>query len=160
MPKDRVSALPALVLLALGLTAEVTPAGTMTPADSEHVTMESLTVIQGVTVADARVAPPAPGSSTAVACLSLSNPTMYDVYVVSASTDVAESVELREPDGAGGTRAAASLTAAAYGSLELAEQGPHLLLKGLRRPLAPGDRVAITLVTGAGEHLKVEAVVE
>lgn len=160
MPKDRVLVLPGMAACVLTLAGLSTLAATRPASTPESPALESLAVTQGLSAATAWVEAPSPGATTARVFLSLSNPTMYDVYVMSASTDAAEAVELREPDGAGGTRVATSLTATAYGTLELAETGPHLLLKGLRRPLASGDRVTLTLATDGGERLQVDAVVK
>lgn len=160
MTKTRVPALPVVFLLALWVAPGAPAAGPLTDSRVEPIVSEALAVNQGVTVTEAWVASPAPAGSTVSVFLSLSNPTMYDVYVVSASADAAESVELREPDGAGGSRTAAALTATAYGALELTEAGPHLRLTNLTRPLEPGDTVAIVLATDGGERLKVDAVVK
>jgi periplasmic copper chaperone A len=116
--------------------------------------------LQGLAVSSAWIGAPAAGDTSAAVFLTLENPTMYDVYVMSASSEAARTVEMREPDGNGGTRTASSMTAAAYGSLELGAAGPHLLLKDLTRPLKPGDTVTLTLATDGGERLKVEAVVK
>lgn len=119
-----------------------------------------LLLAQSLSVSAAWVPVPAAGETSAAVYLSIANPTMYDVYVMSATTDAAESVELREPDGVGGTRAASSLTATAYGSLEMAEAGPHLRLRNLTQPLKAGDTVTIVLATNGGERLTASAIVK
>jgi copper(I)-binding protein len=127
----------------------------------QYVLVSALALsLQGLGVTTAWIPTPATDATSATVHLVVENPTMYDVYVMSATTDAAKSVELREPDGEGGTRVASSLTASAYGSLEMTASGPHLLLKDLTRPLKPGDTVAIVLATDGGERLKVAAVVK
>ncbi len=115
---------------------------------------------QSLSIASASIVAPAAGATEAAVHVSIQNPTMYDVYIMSGTTDAAEAVELREPDGSGGTRPASSLTASAYGSIEMGNEGPHLLLKNLKRPLSTGDTVIVTLATDGGERLRVEAVVK
>ena len=39
-------------------------------------------------------------------------------------------------------------------------EGVHLLLKGLKKPLAAGDKVRLTVVTEDGAELSVEATVK
>jgi periplasmic copper chaperone A len=113
--------------------------------------------LQGLSVSSAWMAAPAEGATSAAVYASIENPSMYDVYIMSATTEAAEVVELREPDGEGGSRTASSLTASAYGSLDMGASGAHLLLKNLTRPLKPGDTVTLTLATDGGERLRVTA---
>lgn len=106
------------------------------------------------------VAAPAAGATWAPAYVELKNPGMYDVFVVSATSDAATSVELRAAAVAGVDAAVVpEFAVPAYGSVEAAATAPHLRLVGLTRPLAAGDAVALTLKTETGETLKVSAVV-
>jgi copper(I)-binding protein len=91
---------------------------------------------------------PAAGETTARAFAVIDNPTMYDVYFVSAAADVAESVQFRQ-SGATGTAESAvkELTAPAYSKLELRPGAVHLLLSGLKRPLKAGETIPITMAT-------------
>lgn len=101
---------------------------------------------------------PAAGDKTAHAFVVVDNPTMYDVYVVSAETDVAEKVTFEQPAAAGAAaQAVAQLTAPAYDSLELKPEGVHMVLTGLKKPLNPGDKVTIVLATDSGLSLEVSA---
>lgn len=104
------------------------------------------------------IATPAAGSTTAVAGVEIQNPTMYEVYVVSASSEAAAAVELREGSGAD-SKAVKEVPIAAFGSLELKPGGPHLLLKDLKKPLEPGQTVELVLLTDGGVTLKVNALV-
>jgi periplasmic copper chaperone A len=99
---------------------------------------------------------PTAGATSTNAYVSVDNPTQYDFYLQKASADVAGSVELREP---GKTAASAFVTVPAYGSLDMEPKGTYLLLKDLKKPLAEGDKVQLTLVTDGGLTLKSEATV-
>jgi copper(I)-binding protein len=91
---------------------------------------------------------PAAGETTARAFALIDNPTMYDVYFVSATADVAESVQFLQSGSAGGPPTVVKeLTAPAYGKVELKPDGVHLVLRGLKRPLEPGEAIPITIAT-------------
>lgn len=87
--------------------------------------------------------------------LTVNNPTMYDIYVNNASSDVAGKIELRDGD-----KTAKYLTVPSYGFLELKAGGPHLLLMDLKRPLKAGETIEISLETDAGIVLKIPAPVK
>lgn len=108
-------------------------------------------------VSSGRIALPASGETTAHAFLVVENPTMYDFYVVSATTDVAGAVEIRR---AGKDVPVSEATVPAYGQLKMDQKGVHLLLKDLKKPLNENDKVEITVVTEVGTKLSVEAVVK
>lgn len=106
------------------------------------------------------VAAPQAGATWASAYVELKNPGMYDLYVVSATSDAAASVELRAAAKPGGEPAVvAEFTVPAYGSIDAAATGPHLRLVGLTRALAAGDTVALVVKTDGGESLRVSATV-
>ena len=100
---------------------------------------------------------PAPGATSTDAYATVENPTMYAFYVLSASSDVAGSVELRQT---GKDAALEEVTVPAYGSLAMDAKGIHLLLKDLKKPLAEGDTVNLTVVTELGTRLSVQATVK
>jgi len=106
------------------------------------------------------VAVPAAGATTASAYVEVSNPTMYEIYITGASSDVAARVELRAA-AAGGAESAVvpEFPVPAFGSTAAAASAPHLRLVGLTRPLAAGDTVPLTLTTDGGLTLKVAATV-
>ncbi len=101
------------------------------------------------------IALPASGVTSAVLSASIQNPTMYDIYVVSGSTDVAGKVELRE-DG----KTVKELTVSSFGALDLKADGPHVLLTELKRELKEGETIEVTLKTDGGVMLKLAAVVK
>ena len=85
----------------------------------------------------------------------VNNPTMYDVYVVSAKSDAAAKVEL-----VNGDKVVTSLTVPAYGSLELTADGPRVRLSGVKGPLKIGDQLKITLETDGGVGIPVSAIIK
>ena len=98
---------------------------------------------------------PADGATSATAYAVIENPTMYAFYVMKASSDVAGSVELRQT---AKDVAVDFVEVPAYGSLDMGAGAVHLLLKDLKKPLAAGDTVRLTLATDIGA-LSVEATV-
>ena len=104
------------------------------------------------------IAAPA-GATDAVAYVEISNPTMYDIFVVSATAPgTAGKVELRAAAAAGAEPAVVTeFPVPAYGSTSAEAGAPHLRLLGLTRPLKAGDAVALTLTTNDGTVLKVSA---
>ncbi len=81
---------------------------------------------QEATASDGWVMLPAAGETTANAFAVVRNPTMYDVYLVSAASDVAGKVEFRKT-GDGEAKAVPGLTVPAYGKLTMGPDGVHLL---------------------------------
>jgi hypothetical protein len=108
-------------------------------------------------ISSAWVRLPAAGATSTEAYVSVDNPTQYDFYLQKASADVAGSVELREP---GKEAASTFVTVPAYASLDMDPKGIHLLLKDLKKPLAEGDKVQLTVVTDGGLTINVEAIVK
>ena len=100
---------------------------------------------------------PAVGATSTDAYATVENPTMYAFYLLKASSDVAGSVELRQ---AGKDAALEEVTVPAYGTLDMEPKGIHLVLKDLKKPLAEGDKVNLTVVTELGTKLNVEATVK
>lgn len=100
---------------------------------------------------------PAAGATSTEAYATVENPTMYAFYLLSASSDAAGTVELRQT---GKDAALEEVTVPAYGSLDMDPKGIHLLLKDLKKPLAEGDKVTLTVVTELGVKLNVQATVK
>jgi copper(I)-binding protein len=93
--------------------------------------------------------------ATANVYLVVNNPTMYDVYVMSATSDAAGKVELYSAD-----KPVDNLTVAAYGALELKSGGMFLRLSDLKRELKAGESVAVTLTTDGGVAIAATATVK
>ena len=106
------------------------------------------------------VAVPEAGGRETMAFAVVDNGTMYDVYVVSAESDVAGNVELRQGKKAGPSEALSEAPVPAFGQLEMSPVGVHVLLKDLKRPLKPGDVVALVLTLDSGDRLTVSAPVK
>ena len=99
---------------------------------------------------------PAGGDATA-AFVTIDNPTMYDAYLVSASSDVAASVTFRQRAKGQDANEVKELVVPAYGSLEMSPDGPHLWLSGLKRPLTEKETVTLQLTTDGNLTLSVTA---
>jgi len=104
---------------------------------------------------------PAPGDTQAMAFVTIENPTMYGIYVTSATADVAGKVELRDAGQSGDARLkpVEFISVPAYDRVDMGPDGPHLMLLGLKRPLKEGDNVALTLSTDNAGMLEVAAIV-
>lgn len=100
---------------------------------------------------------PAAGATSTDAYATVENPTMYAFYVLSATSDAAGSVEIRQP---GKDAPLDEVTVPAYGTLDMDPKGIHLVLKDLKKPLAEGDKVNLTVVTELGLKLNVQATVK
>jgi copper(I)-binding protein len=93
----------------------------------------------------------------------LTNPTMYDAYVQSGTSEQAGKVELREggpstPPGAG--KPTANITIPAFGSVELKADGPFVLLSDLTGQIKAGDTVKVSLMTDGGAAIAIAAIIK
>jgi copper(I)-binding protein len=104
---------------------------------------------------------PSAGQTQAMAFVAIENPTMYGIYVTSASSDAAGKVELRDGSQGGDARLkpVEFISVPAYESLDMGPNGPHLMLLDLKRALKEGDRVSLALTTDNAGTLEVSAVV-
>lgn len=107
-----------------------------------------------ITASDAWIAESA-ADATAAAYLSITNPTMYDIYVVKVTCDVAGKIEFREGD-----KTLKEITVPSYGFAELNAAGPHLMLRDLKKALKAGENVTLTLMTDGGITVVTMAVVK
>jgi len=106
-----------------------------------------------ITASDAWL-PESPAGGTAAVSLVLNNPTMYDIYVVKATSDAAETIELRD-----GGKPVKEITVPSFGFAALTASGPHLVLMDVKRVLKAGENVTLTLLTDGGITLVITAVV-
>ncbi len=100
-----------------------------------------------------------PGAKIGVGFLRLKNAGAAAERVVGASSPVAGRVEMHVTTRDGDVmkmRQVESFDIPAGGSFELKPGGAHLMLTGLRRPLAKGDRVPLTLKLQSGGTLEIE----
>lgn len=106
---------------------------------------------------DAWIKLPSASEKTTTAFAVIDNPTMYDVYLVSASSEIAAEVGFVDASPAGADTPVKEITAPAYGKVELKPTGVHLVLRGLKRPLAAGETIPITVVTDGGVAITLAA---
>lgn len=121
-------------------------------------------VLAAITVLALAAQPPPPTASDATVVVAganasvyvvINNPTMYDIYVMSATSDVAGKVELYSND-----KPVDNMTVAAYGSLTLKAGGMFLRLSDMKRELKAGESIAVTMMTDGGVAIAASAVVK
>lgn len=98
---------------------------------------------------DAYVRAVPPGQGNTAAFMHLANPTSQALALVAASTSAAKVVELHthvREDGMMKMRRIERIEVPARGEVVLRPGGLHLMLIGLRQPLAPGDAVDLRLL--------------
>jgi len=83
----------------------------------------------------------------------LNNPTMYDAYVQSATSDAGK-VALRDGD-----KPTSNITIPSFGSVELRAGGPFVLVSEPKVQLKAGDTIAVTLHTDGGVSLAISATI-
>ncbi|MBE3599550.1 MAG: copper chaperone PCu(A)C [Limnochordaceae bacterium] len=100
---------------------------------------------------------------TSAIFLTLVNDSGTTRYLVAAKSDVADAVELHETrivDNVMKMQPVARIEVPAKGRAQLKPGGYHIMLLGLRRTLAQGDRFQATLVFDDGSELAVDVPVE
>ena len=95
------------------------------------------------------------GSGSVAVYAAISNPTMYDVYLVSGKSESAGKVELINAD-----KPVPNITVPAYGSAELKPGAAFLRLSELKREVKAGDQLTVTLETDGGISIPIAAVVK
>lgn len=106
--------------------------------------------------------PTADGMSMGVGYLTLTNRGQKDDILVSASTPVAEGVEFHEStvvDGMARMRSREEIAVPAGATVKLEPGGLHLMLVGLKAPLAAGSRVPLTLEFRDAGRIEIELTV-
>src|SRR5688500_16650132 len=84
----------------------------------------------------------------------VNNPSMYDLYIVSAKSDAAAKIELLN-----GEKPVTSITVPAYGSAELKPGAMFVRLSELKGEPKADDEVKVTLETDGGASIEIAAVV-
>jgi copper(I)-binding protein len=135
----------------------VTAAVLLTPLASASAAADQ----KSIAASEGWVKLPGAGDTSATAYVVIDNPTMYDIYIVSAAADVAAAVEFRQKTAAADTTAHSvkEVPAPAYAKLELTSDGAHLVLRNLKRALKEGEIVTLTFTTDGGLVLQAPAVV-
>jgi periplasmic copper chaperone A len=105
------------------------------------------------TASDAWASPPANGAVAVYA--TINNPTMYDLYLVSGTSDAAGKVELISAD-----KPVANITVPAYGSAELKPGAAYLRLSELNRDIKAGEQLTVTVETDGGVTIPIAAIVK
>ena len=98
-----------------------------------------------------------PAEDSTAAFVTIENPTMYDVYLVSASSEIAGAIAFRR--GAGpAAKEVKDLVVPAYGSLEMTVEAGYLWLSKLKKPLSENDSIDLQITTDGSLTLSVTAV--
>jgi copper(I)-binding protein len=84
----------------------------------------------------------------------LNNPTMYDAYVQSGTSDAGK-VVLRD-----GGKTTSNITIPSFGFVELTKDGPFVLVTDLKSQLKAGDSITVKLDTDGGAVVTVTATVK
>jgi len=116
--------------------------------------------LAGVTAEDAYVRLPPPVADTAAGYVTLRNHDGKDAVLVGASSPVAEGTEvhgLSVTDGMMYMQQVMKVKVPAQGRIEFRPGGMHIMLIGLKRALAAGQDVPITLKFADGSSLAFEA---
>lgn len=148
------AALLALLLLLTGCAAGA-PAASPASAAAPQIIVEQPWV---------RTTEGATNAAMSAAFMSLANPGDADVTLVKASSDVAGMTQIHEMVGGGDgmvmQEAKAGAVVPAGSHLHLKPGGYHIMLMMLKRPLAIGEEVTITLTFSTGQTATVTAPVK
>jgi len=139
----RVPALPAAGLILLGLLSEAS-GGAQAPALSAQDAWVRAT----------------PGVDVAAAYLTLHNAGAQPLAVTGVESPLAAAAMIHETsivDGRASMRPHEPLVIAAGATVRLAPGGLHIMLQGLKHPLAPGDEVPLVLQLQGGGVLSITA---
>ncbi len=85
----------------------------------------------------------------------VNNPSMYDVYLVSGTSESAGKIELMNVD-----KPVTTITVPAYESVELKAGAMHVRLSDLKGEVKSGETVKLTLMTDGGISIPIAAVVK
>lgn len=92
----------------------------------------------------------------------LNNPTMYDAYVQSGTSEAGK-VELRDGDPStalGAGKPTSNITIPSFGSVELKAGGPFVLVSELKAQPKAGDTIKVTLQTDGGVAIAIAATIK
>lgn len=103
-------------------------------------------------------------SKNSAAYLKLENEGKKEITIVSAKSDVSARTELHTHINDNGVmkmrRLETGLKVPADGETVLQPGGKHIMLMGLKKPLAQGDHFKIELMTASGKRLDVKVIVQ
>lgn len=115
-----------------------------------------------IIVQDAWIRALPPLQKVTAAYMVIENHTNKSLTLVSASTDVAEIVEIHEMKHVNGMmkmRMLHELNIPAHGKVDFNSEGLHLMIINLKRSLNKGDTIPITLNFNEGKNVTVNAIV-
>lgn len=118
---------------------------------------------QGLSVQDAWIRGVPPSAKTTAAFMTIGNAGSDDAVLISASCDVAETVQIHTMEQVGEImkmKEVRELRIPAMGQAVLAPKGYHLMLIGLIRPISEGETIPLLLKFKDGASEEVEAVVK
>ncbi|MEE9309661.1 MAG: copper chaperone PCu(A)C [Cocleimonas sp.] len=122
-----------------------------------------INVPESITIENAYVRAMPPGQSVTALFLDIKNPSSNDINLVKAKTKASEHIELHEHkqvDGMMQMGQVEEIIIPAGKTVALATGGYHIMLIGLKRDLAIGERVDVTLVFNNGLSKKIQAEVK
>ncbi|WP_415888529.1 copper chaperone PCu(A)C [Neptuniibacter sp. SY11_33] len=127
------------------------------------LSLTSFTAMAEITTNDAYVRAIPPGTKTTAAFVTISNKKSQDVHLKSASSNVADAVELHNhvmKDGTMMMRQVDSIKVAAQQSVSLKPGSYHIMLINLQQDLTVGENIEFELSFSDGTKLKIEAPVK
>lgn len=115
-----------------------------------------------LTVENAWIRKPAPGLDTAAVYLTLKNPSQRQMFVVGVTTKVAEHAMIHESsivEGQSRMRMRENVVVAPGKTVAFAPEGLHIMLTGLKKDLAVGEKVPLTFELDHGGSVDIVATV-
>ena len=115
----------------------------------------------GLVVQDAWIRQP-PGTDVAAAYLTLRNPTSKPITIVGIESSVAEHAMIHETKTEGGQsrmRPHEQLVVAPGEAVKFEPGGLHVMLHGMKQPVAVGQNIPLVLLLADGSKISVSAVV-
>ncbi|SEI69771.1 hypothetical protein SAMN04488058_101373 [Deinococcus reticulitermitis] len=152
----------ALAALALGAPALAETGHVGHPAPKAAASTAAPKAALPLRVQNAAIVAVPPGVKDTAAHMVLINPSARAVKLTGVSTPVARHAMLMNTVMTGkmmGMRETKALTVPARGQLALKNDGDHLMLMGLWRPLKVGEQVTLTLHAADGRTFKLSATV-
>jgi periplasmic copper chaperone A len=144
-----------MLILAAGAGVCWLPSARAAAEPSAHAILE-----QHVAVEDAWIPQPPPGAQVAAAYFTVRNSGSTSVVLTEVESSLADAAMLHESlehNGQAEMRPVERLTIAPGQRIVLRPGGLHVMLHGLHRPLAVGDRVPLTLRFASGSSLAATA---
>lgn len=136
-------------------------AGNALPTTAANITVKAAKVKLATTSPMGKAEHTAKNDSTEVE-MDITNNGMKQANLIAATSPMAQKVQLHHfvtKDGKSVMRQITSIQIKSHSEDDLSFQGVHIMLIGLKAPLAKGQQVPLTLIFGDGSHLSVKATV-